>query len=107
MKTEFVPLTSYPEDAIYRGAVLRFPAKFPYEKTVEFLVFENLDKTPRYGLMVISGYKAGLTANILPEDSCSKDGMGIDTQWLIANWTYWVYKDIPPEKVLIATQRYV
>ncbi len=107
MKTEFFPLKGYPKDAIYRGAILRFPAKPPYEKFVEFLVYEHGDEAFGLGLMVASGYKAGLPARLLPKESLSADKMGIDVGWLAANWSTWVYGDASPDEVLIASERHI
>jgi hypothetical protein len=105
MKTEFFPLKRYPKDTIYRGAILRFPAKPPYEKIVEFLVYEHSNKNFGLGLMVASGYKAGLTAKLLPKESLSADKMGIDVKWLVTNWTNWVYAGASPDEVLVANER--
>lgn len=105
MKNIFYSLIDYPEKSIFRGAVFRFPAKFPYEDLVEFLVFEQSDENRGFGLMVISGYKSGLVANILPRESLSIDGMGIDTEWLKENWCKWVYSNASPEDVIVIPER--
>lgn len=107
MKNIFYPLIDYPEKTIFRGAVFRFPAMFPYEDVVEFLVCEQNDENSGFGLMVISGYKSGLVANVLPRESLSADGMGIDVEWLKKNWCKWVYSNTLPKEVMIIPERNV
>ncbi|MGN8171864.1 Imm45 family immunity protein [Agrobacterium cavarae] len=51
---------------MFRGNVLRLPAKYPYEERVDFIIFETRFDERRYGLMVSSGYKAGIPLVYLP-----------------------------------------
>jgi hypothetical protein len=86
-------LIEFKEETIRLGAVFRLPAQYPYEKVVEFMVFEPNDSAYGLGLMVRSGYKAGLTLVILPIESQPLNKRGLSTQWLIDNWHKWVYSD--------------
>jgi hypothetical protein len=86
-------LINFKEETIRLGTVFRLPAQYPYEKVVEFLVFEPNDANYGLGLMVRSGYKAGLTLVILPLESQPTNQRGLSTQWLITNWQKWVYPD--------------
>lgn len=87
-----------------RGGILRLPAKYPYEACVEFMIFETQkDETP-YGLIISSGYKAGLILVYLPEESCASGG-GIKRQWIIDNWSLWIYPDCSVEMVYYIDNR--
>ncbi len=54
------------QPSLFRGNVLRLPAKHPYEERVDFMLFETGFDERRYGLMVSSGYKAGIPLVYLP-----------------------------------------
>lgn len=61
---------------------------------VEFIVFGVASGgVDLIGLAVISGNKSGLVYLILPEDACAANGRGIKREWLIENWTKWIYPD--------------
>ncbi|WP_268947880.1 Imm45 family immunity protein [Pseudomonas fulva] len=53
-----------------RGTVFRAKGSYPYEEVVDFMVFETLDEDCRFGLMVTTGYKAGLPLVWLPREQC-------------------------------------
>lgn len=53
-------LIDYKKTVISRGAIFRLPAVWPYEEWVNFMLFETQDDDRPYGLIVSSGYKAGL-----------------------------------------------
>lgn len=55
------------------------------------MVFETLERKTPYGLMVTSGYKAGLVLLIFPGESLVEGGVGL--QWVKRNWKEWVYAD--------------
>ncbi|WP_313385925.1 Imm45 family immunity protein [Pantoea sp.] len=94
-------LIHYKEKFISRGSVFRLPAIWPYEKWVDFMVFETQDDERPYGLIVSSGYKAGLFLIKLPIESISDEGLGLSTQWLINNWEEWIYPECDVENVHI------
>lgn len=79
------------EEIISRGSVFRVPGKYPYEEVVDFMVFETFDVQAPYGLMVTSGYKAGLTLVLLPPESLVEGG--VSRGWVIENWSKWIYPD--------------
>ncbi|MFI7290672.1 Imm45 family immunity protein [Streptomyces anulatus] len=55
------PIASRHPEEIGRGAVFQLPARWPYEETVEFMLAELPPSTDhRVGLIVTTGYKAGL-----------------------------------------------
>ncbi len=92
-------LINFKEKTIRLGSVLRLPAQYPYESVVEFMVFEPNDSDYGLGLMVRSGYKAGLTLVVLPKESRPANQRGLSTQWLIKHWQMWVYPECPIEQV--------
>ena len=52
------------------GALLRCKGRYPYESIVDFLVFDAIALADAgFGLLVASGYKAGLVRQILPLES--------------------------------------
>ena len=59
-------LIDYTETSIPRGTIFKCKGIYPYEEVVYFLLCELGDS---YGLMVISGYKAGLTYVLFPKES--------------------------------------
>lgn len=94
-------LIDYEETTISRGTVFRLPATWPYEEWVDFMLFETQDDERPYGLMVSSGYKAGLFLIKLPIESTSSEGFGLSTKWVINNWGNWIYPECNVEDVYI------
>ncbi|WP_090268559.1 Imm45 family immunity protein [Pseudomonas panipatensis] len=87
-----VRLVDYKESSIWHGNVLRACGKYPYEEFVDFMVFETQSEDTPYGLIVTSGYKAGLILVCLPKESSSVAG-GVDKEWIVSNWERWIYPD--------------
>ncbi|RJG12042.1 hypothetical protein D3879_01565 [Pseudomonas cavernicola] len=94
-------LVDYSESSISRGAILRLPAKWPYEAVVDFMVVDFPDPECGHTLIVSSGNKAGLVLIQLPRESFSPSGHAISKDWLISNWERWIYPDCPVEFVYI------
>lgn len=97
-------LIHYKKTAISRGTVFRLPAVWPYEEWVDFMLFETQDDERPYGLIVSSGYKAGLFLVKLPNESISDEGHGVSTTWVIINWGKWIYPECNVEDVHIIEQ---
>lgn len=78
--------------ALCIGDILRLPENYdlgPGSAPVDLMVYEPQDEDCGLGLLVISGYKAGLVYALLPLASL-KDGMrALDTDWLTENWNRW------------------
>ncbi len=89
---------------IRRGALIRVPARHPYEAIVDFMVFDPQDDERGMGLIVDSGYKAGLILVILPKESQSSSLRSISSKWLKENWTTWGYDDCRAEDVYVCLQ---
>lgn len=87
----WIKLIDFEGDHICRGSILRFPAKWPYENIVDFMVFDPLDSDKGMGFIVSSGYKGGLISVILPKESDLN--LSISAKWLKNNWNHWVYPE--------------
>lgn len=83
-----------------RGTVFRAKGSYPYEDVVDFMVFETLDEDRRFGLMVTTGYKAGLPLVWLPRES-NAECLGLSKEWVLANWGKWIYPDCEVSQVLV------
>ncbi|MFD6161953.1 Imm45 family immunity protein [Nocardia sp. NPDC060256] len=94
-------LTDLDETHISRGTVFRLPAKWPYEDIVEFMIYETLDESRPFGLIVTTGYKAGLILVELPPESVTGEANGLSTTWVIDNWSTWIYPDSPVDQVRV------
>ncbi len=70
------------ERAIHCGAIIRCPAKYPYEQVVDFIVCNLLEDARGMSLVVASGYKSGLVLVSLPTESKFSEGSAISAQWL-------------------------
>lgn len=88
---------------IERGAVFRLPAQWPYEETVEFMVAEiSPGSAGELGLLVTTGYKAGLWVVSLPDEAqVPGRPWALSASWLRDNWTARVYAGSDPEQVRV------
>ncbi|MFT3989462.1 Imm45 family immunity protein [Aestuariivirga sp.] len=86
---KWLALTACGDAPLGHGALLRCPGSYPHECVVDLLVYDPNDAGRGMGLMVDSGYKAGLALVILPLESGA--GRSIDPHWLRQNWKSWVY----------------
>ncbi|WP_151260377.1 Imm45 family immunity protein [Pantoea ananatis] len=91
-------LIDYKNKSISRGTVFRLPAVWPYEEWVDFMV---IDLFETHGLVVSSGHKAGLILISLPIESASTEGRALSTEWIITNWSKWIYPECNVEDVHI------
>lgn len=91
-------LIDYKNKSISRGTVFRLPAVWPYEEWVDFMVIDLFDT---HGLVVSSGHKAGLILISLPIESASTEGRALSTEWIITNWSKWIYPECNVEDVHI------
>ncbi|MGY3060280.1 hypothetical protein ACVWZD_004525 [Streptomyces sp. TE3672] len=100
----WILLSEHPEE-ISRGAVLQLPARWPYEETVEFMLAELPPGSDgRMGLIVTTGYKAGLWVMSLPDEAfVAERPWALSAAWLRDNWTARIYSGTDPEKILVRT----
>ncbi len=89
---KWVTLFSLKETHLGRGVRFRFPAGYPYEHVVEFMLFDTPFSPSGHGVLVTSGYKAGLTNVLLPEEAKSEGNVhGISTAWMKKNFRKWIW----------------
>lgn len=96
-----IKLLDLKED-IERGAILRCIGKYPYEEFVDFMVVKlNYEGSTTYGLLIVSGYKAGLIYVEFPEESIpiQNKGFVISVEWLKSHWYKWGYFECALESV--------
>ena len=91
-------LLDYKEKFISRGMIFRMPASWPYEEFVDFMV---VDFVETHGLVISSGYKAGLILVKLPVESQLNVVRALSTEWVINNWAKWIYPECNVEDVHI------
>ena len=99
-------LLSVEDATVFRGALFRFPAKWPFEDVVDFMLFDTPSSDSGYGFLAASGYHGGRIEVLLPEEARYKtenpegSDHAIDTKWLQRNWRKWIY-DVSPRKVKV------
>ena len=85
-------LTDLPNESLWRGDIIRLVHNYdlgPGSEPVDLMIYDPRDETTGLGLMVVSGYKAGLTLSIFPIESCKVGQRSLETAWLIENWNQW------------------
>lgn len=75
------------------GCVFRFAAQWPYESVVDLLLVSMPDDFSQFGLVVATGHKAGLLLVRLPKECESAQSVGVRHEWLVSNWSTWVYPE--------------
>jgi hypothetical protein len=98
-------LLEHEDDYVQRGALLTFPAGHPFEGQVVVMVCEHRAGGAEFPfcLVTITGYKAGINPmQALPAESkLPSGGIGLSRDWLIRNWTKWVWPEGDAGSVLI------
>jgi hypothetical protein len=80
------------DDCLIIGDVIRLSDNYdlgPGSGPVDLLLFNPQEDETGLGLMVASGYKAGLIFAILPEESRFERKLSLSKAWLIENWDKW------------------
>lgn len=101
-------LTDYGEEALFTGDILRLPENYdlgPGSAPVDLMVFEPLDEECGLGLVVVSGYKAGLVYALLPVDSLKGGSRSICMDWLKREWNRWFCYAFGDEMKIIAMEK--
>lgn len=94
-------LISSAEKELWRGTVFRFPAKYPYEDLVDFMIVEDLESECGLSLMVSTGYKSGIKVLSFPKEAkFNTENRSISRSWIIENWNNWIYQENKVEDVL-------
>jgi hypothetical protein len=87
--------------SLTRGALVRFPASYPFEEEVVMMVCEAPHNRSSLGLITITGYKAGINCYVAFPDSTLNESATISAQWLYDNWQHWVWPEGSPDDVWI------
>lgn len=85
-------LSSLDRDALWTGDILRLAENYdlgPGSSPVDLMVFDPNDSDCGLGLVVVSGYKAGLVYALLPQASLKDGTRTIDVSWLKSHWDKW------------------
>ncbi len=99
----WVRLSELSDDALYRGARLRF-TKLQFgdrPQMVEFMLFIALERESSLGLVQTSGYDSGDVFVLLPSDSVAKGAVAVSVDWLKTNSKKWL--DAEASEVWVST----
>ena len=72
--------------------MFRFPASYPFEDVVDFMIIEDHHSASGYKLICSTGYHAGQTELMLPAEAQSEGG-AISVSWVQQNWKKWIYPE--------------
>lgn len=87
-------LSTWEAEKCFRGTVFRFPAKYPFEDMVDFMVIEDATAPIRLKLICSTGYHAGQTELVFPEESAyGQNCIAISVSWIKKNWNEWIYPE--------------
>ncbi|MBN9071071.1 MAG: hypothetical protein J0H34_05585 [Rhizobiales bacterium] len=84
-------LTEMAGESLVRGDILRLADNYDLGRgsgPVDLMVYDPHGEDG-LGLMVVSGYKAGLTFCIFPIESSNPGTRSLDAGWLLRNWEHW------------------
>ena len=99
---DWVKLIDCKGKSFFRGTVFRLPGKHPYEEWVDFIAYDPFIDNKGLALMVSSGYKGGLPLVVLPNESKIPGEHSIAREWLVKNWSYWIYPDCDVSEIYIS-----
>ena len=99
---EWTKLTELKEENLWRGTVFRFPAFYPFEPVVDFMLFLDSKSESGFSLVCTTGYKAGHFEGSLPKEALSTGKVhAINKNWLLENWSKWIYPETPVSEVKV------
>jgi len=87
-----VPLMAMPNESLWRGDILRLVHNYdlgPESEPVDLMVYDPNENDAGLGLIVVSGYKSGLTLNVFPSSSSGEGKRSLETSWLLRHWNDW------------------
>jgi len=99
---KWIRLVDSEEEYLPRGTVFRLPGEYPYEDVVDFMVFDPEQEGEGQGLIVTSGYKAGLILVILPKESAGEGSRTLSRKWVVENWSHWIYPECDVSDVVVS-----
>ena len=104
LRMKWEKLVDIQEENLWRGTVFRFPAVYPFESVVDFLLFFDPHSESGFSLICSTGYKCGHHEGSLPvEARASGNVKAISRSWLIENWKKWVYPDTALSEILVSS----
>lgn len=98
---KWLKLSEVKAASISRGSLIKFTASYPFESEVVMMVCEAPHTRSSFGLITITGYKAGINCYVVFPDSARSDDAMIPAQWLYDNWRHWVWPESSPDDVWI------
>ena len=104
MKPDWILLKDHTDDSLWRGAVFRMPAMYPFEEIVDFMLINDVASESGFSLICATGYKAGLHEGALPKEALALGQVhAIDRNWLLKNWLSHIYPDTEVSKIYVCT----
>lgn len=96
-------LTAPAPEELKRGAVLRFPAAWPYDAAMDCLLVEHMGDSG-YALVISSGRKAGRIFYVLPREALTGPPAArtISRSWVIGHWQACIFDGCGPRDVMLA-----
>lgn len=85
-------LTAMPNESLWRGDIIRLVHNHdlgPGSGPVDLMVYDPHVDDAGLGVIVVSGYKSGLSLNIFPMASCGTGKRSLETSWLLRHWNDW------------------
>ena len=99
---DWVRLVELEEDELWRGTVFRFPASYPFEDVVDFMLFADPASDSGFSILCATGSKAGLLEiRLPPEATPNEETQAVSARWLAENWQKWVCPESNPEDVFV------
>lgn len=84
-------LTDITNNDITCGALLKFSSEYPFEEKVIMMFCEVPNELGKFGLIAITGHKAGINPYFVFADDVVESGLIKD--WLIKNWQNFALND--------------
>jgi len=96
-------LSELPIEGLDRGTLIAFSASYPFEERVVMMLSEHRMGSESFDLLTITGYKAGVNPYVVLPDECllSSDVRLVSVEWLVTNWTRWVWPEGDPNNVWV------
>lgn len=94
-------LTEMADESLWRGDVIRLVHNYdlgPGSEPVDLMVYDPHQDEAGLGLVVVSGYKSGLTLSIFPVASCGAGKRSLETSWLLRHWNDWFCYTYPTDE---------
>lgn len=94
-------LTEMPDESLWCGDIVRLVHNYdlgPGSEAVDLMVYDPNQDDAGLGVMVVSGYKSGLTLSVFPGSSCGPGMRSLETSWLLRHWDNWFCDTYPRDE---------